>query len=292
MWPFSKKWRPPEPQLAMVISLSNQELPSCLTLANPAGAEGALQGMAGPADAKPAAENMAGPMQEGEYVAISPGGGTCGLRVERVAQSAEGLSLDPVMLEASGLTQEMLAKFNQPTWRVILEMTDPGNDVCEAVIFATRLAQRLAALADGVVMDTNAYRFFGAGGWPVENVHPEFDAREHVHVHIESDSNWFHTHGLIKFGRPEMEIYGVPEDLHAVAFGTLLDIAQYVITSNPIKPGETCGDPNQPFCAREGTKNREGHWNEVPVLELVDTDDRRKPVSSGAPKALQAFAAS
>jgi hypothetical protein len=152
------------------------------------------------------------------------------------------------------------------------------------------VARRLAALGDGVVMDTRAYRFFGPEGWPVEEPNPEFDVREHVHVHLELDSGWLHTHGLIKFGRPEMELYEVPPELQGVAFGMLLDIGQYVITSAVIEPGQTCGDPTQPFYARAGTKNREEHWNGVSVLELVDVDDRHKPVSSGAPKALQ-FAA-
>ena len=82
-----------------------------------------------------------------------------------------------------------------------------------------------------------------------------------------------------------MEIYGVPEELLAAAFGMLLDMAQYVSTSALIEPGETCGDPSQPFYVREGTKNRKEHWHDLSVLELVDVDDRRKPVSSGAPKA-------
>jgi hypothetical protein len=294
MWPFSKKWRAPSPQLGMVISLANPELPSLIMLANPSGAEGAVPGMAGPADGKPTPENMVGPMQEGQQVAISPAGGLCGLRVERADPQSEGLSLGPEALEACGLTEEMLARFNQPAWRVTLEMGEPGNDLRDTVIFATRLAQRLAALGDGVVMDTCAYRYFGPDGWPVENPNPEFDLREYVNLHIVPDSGrfWFHTHGLIKFGRPEMEIYDVPSELSAVASATLLDISQYVITSSLIEPGQTCGDPSQPFYARKGTKNRSGHWNDVPVLELVDLDDRRKPVSSGATKALQLFAAS
>ena len=68
---------------------------------------------------------------------------------------------------------------------------------------------------------------------------------------------------------------------------TLLDIAQYVITTSLIEPGQTCGDPSQPFYAREGTKNHAEHWNELSVLELVDVDERGRPLSSGAPKALR-----
>lgn len=289
---FSKKWRAPDPQLAMVVALTNQELPSLVMLANPSGAEGAVPGMAGPADEKPSAENMLVPLREGQYAAISPAGGICSLHIERATPESEPLSIEPEMLEASGLTQEMLDKFNRPVWRAILQMEAPGNDVREAVIFATRVAQRLAFLGDGVVMDTCAYRFFGPEGWPVEEANPEFDARGHVHIHTVLDGGWFHTHGLIKFGRPEMETYDVPPELAAVAFATLLDIAQYVITGELIEPGQTCGDPSQPFYAREGTKNREEHWNEMAVLELVDVDERGKPVASGAPNALQAFAAS
>jgi hypothetical protein len=292
MWPFSKKWSAPTAQLGMVVSLTNQELPSLVMLANPSGAEGAVPGMVGPTDGKPTAENMMQPMQEGQYVAISPAGGICGLRVEPADPQSEGLSLAPEMLEASGLTEEMLAKFNRPAWRAILQLETAGEDVPETVVFATRVAQRLAGLGDGVVMDTSGYRFFGPAGWPVEEPNSEFDAREHVHIHTESDTGWIHTHGLIKFGRPEMEIYEVPAELHATAFGMLLDISQYVITSALVEPGQTCGDPEQPFYAREGKKNQEGHWNGIPVLELVDLDERRKPVSTGAPKALQKFAAS
>jgi hypothetical protein len=199
----------------------------------------------------------------------------------------------PEMLEVAGLTEEMLAKFNHPTWEVILTLESLGKDVAQTVVFVTRIAQRLAALVDGIVWDTTAFRFFGPAGWPVGEAIPEFaefDVREHVQIHIVSDSQWFHTHGLIKFGRPELEIYGVPPELEDTAFATLLDISQYVATSAVIEPGQTCGDPTQPFYAREGTKEPE-HWDGVSVLELVDLDESGEPVSAGAPKALQFSAA-
>ena len=291
MWPFSKKWSAPDPYLVMLVSLSNQDLPPLIELANPSGAQGAVAGMAGPADQKPSPENMLMAMKEGTFVAISPGGGLCTVEVKRVdAESASPLSFEPAVMEVAGLTDEMLAKFNQPVWRVAIQMQTPAEDVRETVIFATRLAQRLAALGDGVVMDAAAFRYFGPAGWQVEEPVPEFDAREHVHVHIVADSGWFHTHGLIKFGRPEMEIYDVPSEMDEIAYGMLFDLSQYVITSALVEPGQTCGDPNQPFYASEGTKNQKDHWEGISVLELVDLDDEENPVASGAPKALQASA--
>jgi hypothetical protein len=84
-------------------------------------------------------------------------------------------------------------------------------------------------------------------------------------------------------------ILNVPAELEWIAFTTLLDMAQYTITSMLIEPGQTAGNPTQPFHAREGKKNAD-HWNEQSVLELVDVDERGKPIASGATKALQ-FAA-
>jgi len=78
---LSKKWRPPDPYLAMIISLAREDMPSLLMLANPAGVDGAVQGMAGPADGKPTEENMASPMQQGQYFAVSPSKGHFSLRV-------------------------------------------------------------------------------------------------------------------------------------------------------------------------------------------------------------------
>lgn len=77
-------------------------------------------------------------------------------------------------------------------------------------------------------------------------------------------------------------------DLNVKRNGKLLTL---VITSALIEPGQTWGDSNQPFCAREGTKNQKEHWEGTPVLELVDLNERGRAVNSGAPKALQAFAA-
>jgi len=80
----------------MVLSLAKQELPPIMLLANPTGADGAARGMAGPVDGKPTPENMRKPMTEGEYVAISSGGGGCALRVERVEpDAADGLTMEP-----------------------------------------------------------------------------------------------------------------------------------------------------------------------------------------------------
>lgn len=278
----------------MVLSLAKQELPPVILLANPTGADGAAQGMAGPADGKPTPENMMKPMTEGEYVTISSAGGGCALRVEPVeAGAADGLAMEPESMEAAGLTAEMLAKYNQPKWRAVVQMSVPSDDVRETVLFATNLTKRLAALGDGIIMDVCACRFFGPAGWEVNEPLPDFDAREHVHVHIVQDGNasWFHTHGLVKFGRPELEIYDVPAEMDELAYGMLFDLSQYIITSAQIEPGQTCGDPNQPFYAREGTKNEKDHWEGTPVLELVDLNESGRPIASGAPKALQAFAA-
>ena len=79
------------------------------------------------------------------------------MQVERVdAAVVNPLSLDPVMLAASGLTEEMLVKFNRPLLACEHRNAKGAEPVTETVVFATELAKRLARSGDGVVMDVCA----------------------------------------------------------------------------------------------------------------------------------------
>lgn len=291
MWPFSRKpkWTTPEPKLAMLVHCAAPQVPSIMMVANPKGQGGAVKAIAAPAEGSPTEQNMTGPMADGQYIAMLSKDTLCLCTVDRAPRAAP-LDLPPDMLAPAGLTPEMLAKFNRPAWCFAVELMSAADPI-QAVEFATALAQRVAQLADGVVMDSSAYRFFGPDGWHVERPIEQFDCRRHLLVHIEGDGNtrWCHTHGLIKFGRPELEVYDVPASLGDAGGLMLLNIAQYMITNTPIQPGHTLGDPQQPILARAGTRNRGDHWHDTAVLELVDVDNG-KPKRSGAPNGISAYA--
>jgi hypothetical protein len=99
------------------------------------------------------------------------------------------------------------------------------------------------------------------------------------------EGGWIHTHGLIKFGRPEFEIYAVPEDMAPGTAAALNDLGQYVITGAFVAPGQTVGDPSVPLQARPGTREPD-HWGKIPALELVDVGERSE---AGATRGLRAW---
>jgi hypothetical protein len=192
---------------------------------------------------------------------------------------------------ALGLTPELAERFEQARYDITITLRPPNEPIAAAVLELTRLADRVADLAVGSVHDPAAQRFFGPGSWRVPDPLAEVDVREHVTVHAVGaeapEGAWIHTHGLIKFGRPEFEIYDVPEDMAAGTAAALNDLGQYVITGAFVAPGQTVGDPSVPLQARVGDRDPD-HWGGIPVLELVDVDERGKP-GRGATQGLRAW---
>jgi hypothetical protein len=195
------------------------------------------------------------------------------------------------MWSALGLTAELAGRFERARFDVTISLKQTGESAAATVLEMTGLADLLAELGDGCVHDPAAQRFFGPGTWRIADPLAEVDVREHVTVHAvgaeSSEGAWIHTHGLIKFGRPEFELYDVPGDMASGAAAALNDLAQYVITGAFVAAGETVGDPSVPLRARPGDRDRE-HWGEIPVLELVDVDERGE-AGSGATRGLLAW---
>jgi hypothetical protein len=52
---------------------------------------------------------------------------------------------------------------------------------------------------------------------------------------------WIHSHGMARFGLPDLEIVGVPGDLRGYAHGILFEILGYTKTVKPIRPDENFG---------------------------------------------------
>jgi hypothetical protein len=165
---------------------------------------------------------------------------------------------------------ELAERFERGRFNVLLQLVDTTAQLGPVVLYGTELADRIARLAEGAVQDLHAQRAFAPGEWRVPDRIGELDAREHISVHqiAEAETHWIHTHGLIKFGRPEFEVYDVADELAPAVSVGFLDLAQYVMEGGLIEPGHTLGDPDVPLRTRVGERELD-HWT-VPVLELVD----------------------
>lgn len=119
---------------------------------------------------------------------------------------------------------------------------------------------------------------------------PQFEAREHVSLYVDPlhDGLWLRTHGLVKFGRPELEIYRVTPEMSGRAIETIGNFVDYVVCDRPIAPGHTLGNPSRPLLARPGMRHPD-YWEGTPVLEFVDVDRRGSPFPSGANNGLAAM---
>lgn len=93
----------------------------------------------------------------------------------------------------------------------------PGQPQQTVAVFEALWAVRtLMELSDAVCVDVTAFRMHSA--LDVEEITElDFDIRDHVTIHAMpmaegSPSMWVHTHGLVKFGTLDVELFNIHED--------------------------------------------------------------------------------
>jgi hypothetical protein len=152
----------------------------------------------------------------------------------------------------------------------ILELSRREPPIGPSIQTGMELADAIAAHARGVILDPTAQRVVLPGEWRVEDRRYAVDPREHVTVHEVVDDPagiWMHTHGLAKFGRPELEMFDLPAETSELAYALLMDTSGYVIDGPIVAPGNTLGDTARPLAALEGSRETD-HWENRSVIEL------------------------
>lgn len=284
-----RRWKFPDPTCMFIVGCTGQ-LPSVLRVVNEQGDGAALRGHVSRIGKNKAA-SLDSPMRVGDtFGVITPGRG---LLVLVIASDIPPLPImdQPEEWEQSGLNADLAARFKSADLAFMIQVQDPGDAAIDTVTFATELADRVSEVASGCVDDFNAQRFFAEGSWRLDGDREDFEPAEHISLHVRPappKGLWVHTHGLLKFGRPELEMRAVPPDLLKDAMNTLLNFARYVVVERPIAPGDTLGNPETPLHAREGRTDFD-HWQLAPLLELVDVDKSGKPVPIGVERGLRSM---
>jgi hypothetical protein len=148
----------------------------------------------------------------------------------------------PVMVGLAAEAQERLGAgldaVRQHTFRagnisidLHVSLLDP--DLRWGLLWVVACLERVADRFDAVVFDPAAQRCQT----------PEMVARlreqfpiGHVALHNEPwgpEARWLHTHGLQKFGQPELELVGVPQAVETVGISVLRVIAETLANSDP-----------------------------------------------------------
>ncbi len=294
--PFFRLFKPrailPPPRMRLAVFATEETLPWPLQLAHPAKLWGALPGipvvMRQCQDPRRLLEQ---PMEPGDYLFEGISATVVACVQERQGgepypgrDAADGVRL-------SGLGRAERERLERARWVVALQLTEVLNEPRDAVLFLVELADRLANLAEGVVLDQESRRYYLPGKWRVANAVKPLDAREQVAIHLEKsegDRMWVHTHGLSKFGRPELELLDLPSELGEAACRLLVDLSQQMIGGAVLRPGERVGDPQSPLILRLGTIRSEAHYG-GPSLELADPAREGEPGEKGGARGVAAY---
>jgi uncharacterized protein YegJ (DUF2314 family) len=95
----------------------------------------------------------------------------------------------------------------------------------ESLKFITGFVEGLRKLTDGLVQDAVSHTLWGLEAWTEFSRNPLKDVPgDHLHLDLldEDATIWMHTHGMLKFGLPDLEIDGIPSNLKKQAQELLL----------------------------------------------------------------------
>jgi hypothetical protein len=105
----------------------------------------------------------------------------------------------------------------------------------------------------------------------------KLDVQKLIEIHYVTTGDckgWVHTHGLARYGRPELEIRKVPALFATSAAHMLNEIAEYLLESRkPMLPGHTMELGRDMLLMLEGKPDAEHGYDElhyrVPVLTVT-----------------------
>jgi uncharacterized protein YegJ (DUF2314 family)/tetratricopeptide (TPR) repeat protein len=116
--------------------------------------------------------------------------------------------------------------------RLRLSVDDPAG--IDYVFFMMRFAEAVRSLTGGVVQDAVSHALWGMEEWKQRAASPReaiVDAHIRCDLLDEGGLVWIHTHGIQKFGFPELEMEGIPSDSASAGRALILTVAETLIRS-------------------------------------------------------------
>src|SRR5579859_2559610 len=116
--------------------------------------------------------------------------------------------------------------------------TGPSTTPIETQRWALGVLRTLVSLTEGAVVDPQAQTSWGASLLAAALTS---GPRAHLTIHNEAwgaDRRWLHTHGLRKFGKPELDLADIPVALEPEAQALLLDVADNLALGEQLSAGQ------------------------------------------------------
>jgi len=108
------------------------------------------------------------------------------------------------------------------------------------VFFMMHFAEAVRSVTTGVVQDAVSHTLWGTDQWKRCAAHPR---RKIVEAHVrcelldEGGIVWIHTHGMQKFGFPELEMEAIPKECAASARTLLMLVAEILVQARESRRG-------------------------------------------------------
>ncbi len=137
-----------------------------------------------------------------------------------------------------GLVAEDTHTLRQGTIALDLRITTTDDEVIPALAWGMKVLRVVLDLTQGVAVDPATQRCYSRA--EVGRLITE-DPLAHIAIHTEiwdADSRWLHTHGLQKFGRPELDLVAVPQALDIEGDAFLREVAYSLAHGTVLVPGQ------------------------------------------------------
>ncbi len=154
--------------------------------------------------------------------------------------------------------------------------------------FMVMFVEAVRGLTGGIVQDAVSHTLWGTSQWQ-RHLHEPPDKLVESHVQFElldeEGMVWIHSHGMQKFGLPEIEIEEVPADLAPSARAMLSLVGETLIDCRQKRQnfGQPLNIPNTPFFFRMEVRPRdeENHFPEgsLRILPYVSDYDPQSPAA-------------
>ncbi|MGI8922874.1 MAG: hypothetical protein ACR2HJ_02340 [Fimbriimonadales bacterium] len=277
-WPFRRKKTPAQLSLSKNFYLSvlsaAETLPPLLQVINPDGSNNAIKGFGAPLTEGTDRDILNRPIGPGSYVLTTIDKLTV-IQMDVFPRSEVPqfqIPQDPVALAATNLTGEALRRAQDANMltNFLFKGYDPGLYV--SVQFMLEFVKRFAESSEAVVADPLAetYRLPDQmKASPPMDVRIDFRDVGSVMLVRLPDGIWISTRGLSKFDVPEIEMYGIPDELREPAAEMVVVAAQQVLVGVPMKESETAFSVQSPLEVVRGTRQL-SDWGGRSALELRD----------------------
>jgi len=146
---------------------------------------------------------------------------------------------------AKELSEEDRNTVLQARMIVRVRLAAPGCSVSDTLAVLVRFVESLRRLTDGVVQDALSHTLWGVAQWRhwAENAENNLvESQIRFEALDEGDSVWIHTHGMQKFGLPELEIENIPAVLVQSGLRLMFMAAKSLLASRESRP-----DVGSPF---------------------------------------------